>query len=97
MANTIPVKIKMKRTHPDAVAPKRMREEDAGFDLYCLNEVTLAPGQHRVVETGWCILIPEGYEGQVRPSSGLAAKQGVTVLNAPGTIDHGYTGPCNVD
>src|SRR5204863_828740 len=58
--------------------------------------VTLAPGERRLVPTGFAVAIPPGYEGQLRPRSGLALRHGVTVLNAPGTIDQDYTGPVQV-
>ena len=72
----------------------------AGLDLFaCLVEgqsVTLAPGGRKLVPTGWKIAIPTGHEGQVRPRSGLALRRGVTVLNAPGTIDADYRGELQV-
>lgn len=70
----------------------------AGMDLRAdlENPVTLAPGERRLVRTGLCLEIPEGYEAQVRPRSGLAIKHGVTVLNAPGTIDADYRGEVGV-
>lgn len=58
--------------------------------------VTLAPGERALVPTGLQIALPEGYEGQVRPRSGLAVRNGVTVLNSPGTIDSDYRGECKV-
>lgn len=70
----------------------------AGMDLRAdlENPVTLAPGERRLVSTGLSLEIPEGYEAQVRPRSGLALKHGVTVLNAPGTIDADYRGEVGV-
>ena len=68
----------------------------AGLDLIAAvpdsEPVTLAPGRHAMVPTGLCIALPDGYEAQVRPRSGLAARHGVTVLNAPGTVDADYRG-----
>ena len=58
--------------------------------------VSLAPGEHALIPTGLCLAIPSGYEGQVRPRSGLAARHGVTVLNSPGTIDADYRGEVKV-
>jgi dUTP pyrophosphatase len=58
--------------------------------------VTLGPGERRLIPTGWAIELPVGFEAQVRPRSGLALKHGVTVLNAPGTIDSDYRGPIGV-
>jgi dUTP pyrophosphatase len=64
----------------------------AGFDLRAAASLSLAPGQFAVVPTGFAMAIPAGFEMQVRPRSGLAAKHGVTVLNTPGTIDSDYRG-----
>jgi dUTP pyrophosphatase len=58
--------------------------------------VTLAPGERALVDTGWAIALPEGFEGQVRPRSGLALRHGVTVLNSPGTVDPDYRGELRV-
>lgn len=69
---------------------------DAGADLVTTQDVTLAPFERALVPTGVCIALPAGYVGLVHPRSGLAVKQGVTVLNAPGTIDAGYRGEIKV-
>jgi dUTP pyrophosphatase len=78
----------------DLPLPDYMTERAAGMDLRAAveGEVTLAPGERALVPTGIRIALPEGYEAQVRPRSGLAAKHGVTVLNTPGTIDADYRG-----
>jgi len=78
----------------DLPAPRYMSEWAAGLDLCAAVEgsVTLAPGRYAVVPTGIRIALPAGYEAQLRPRSGLAAQHGVTVLNAPGTIDADYRG-----
>jgi dUTP pyrophosphatase len=78
----------------DLPLPAYMTERAAGMDLSAAveAEMTLAPGEHAVVPTGIRIAVPDGYEAQVRPRSGLAAKHGVTVLNTPGTIDADYRG-----
>lgn len=70
----------------------------AGMDIAAAVEqdVTLAPGQRQMIPTGLSIQLPEGYEAQIRPRSGLAAKEGVTVLNTPGTIDSDYRGEIKV-
>src|SRR4051794_22011629 len=68
----------------------------AGLDVVAAEDVTLAPGQRHAVATGFSIAIPEGYEVQVRPRSGLALKHGITCLNTPGTIDHDYRGEVKV-
>ena len=76
--------------------PARATAGAAGADLVAAEEVTIAPGSVHAVATGIALAIPEGYEGQVRPRSGLALKHGVTVLNAPGTIDADYRGEVKV-
>jgi len=78
----------------DLPIPARATPGSAGFDLRaCVEgEVTLAPGARALVPTGFAIAIPAGYEGQVRPRSGLALRQGLTMLNTPGTIDSDYRG-----
>ncbi|WP_349258521.1 dUTP diphosphatase [Stackebrandtia sp.] len=70
---------------------------DAGADLYAAADVTLAPGQRELVPTGVAVALPFGYVGLVHPRSGLAAKHGVTVMNAPGTVDAGYRGEIRVN
>jgi len=86
------------RVRPDAQLPKYMSDGAAGMDLAASldTEVTIAPGQRALVGTGLAIALPRGFEAQVRPRSGLAAKHGVTVLNAPGTIDEDYRGEIKV-
>jgi len=76
--------------------PERATAGAAGADLRAAAEVTLEPGARALVPTGFAIALPEGYEAQVRPRSGLALKHGVTVLNAPGTIDADYRGEIGV-
>ena len=81
-----------------AKAPKYAHgaSEDAGMDLFAAEETELQPGEWKSVRTGISIEIPEGYEGQVRPRSGLARRHGLTLLNSPGTIDPGYRGEVQV-
>ncbi|TFF94533.1 dUTP diphosphatase [Candidatus Thorarchaeota archaeon] len=86
------VVIRVKKLREEAWVPKRAKPGDAAFDLYSIEEYELEPGERAAVCTGIAVEIPEGYEGQVRPRSGLAIKHGITVLNAPGTIDSGYRG-----
>ncbi|MFA6815816.1 MAG: dUTP diphosphatase [Lentisphaeria bacterium] len=76
--------------------PCRAHEEDAGFDLRAKEDSILEAGKYAVIPTGLFLELPVGFEAQVRPRSGLAAKFGVTVLNAPGTIDAGYRGEVGV-
>ncbi|HMA56145.1 MAG TPA: dUTP diphosphatase, partial [Pseudolabrys sp.] len=87
----------MRLTHGDDLAlPSYQSEHAAGLDLLAAvpsaAPVTLAPGARVLVPTGLAIALPEGYEAQVRPRSGLAARHGLTILNAPGTIDADYRG-----
>lgn len=83
------------RQMPHAVGlplPSRATPGSAGFDLCAAADVILAPGQREAIPTGLQLAIPAGFEGQVRPRSGLALRHGVTVLNAPGTVDSDYRG-----
>ena len=82
----------------DLPPPEYMTEQAAGMDLRAAvsEPVTLTPGAFAVVPTGICVAIPAGFEGQVRPRSGLAARHGVTLVNAPGTIDADYRGEVRV-
>ena len=90
------LELKIKKIHSDAVIPSYVHEGDAGFDLVSVEDYVLRPGERRAIGTGLQVEIPEGYEMQIRPRSGLAFKQGVTVLNSPGTIDVGYRGEIKV-
>jgi dUTP pyrophosphatase len=83
-------KVKFIKTHKDAHIPKYAHKSDAGMDLYSVESKVLKAGEHAVVKTGLQMSLPFGYEAQVRPRSGLAAKYAVTVLNTPGTIDADY-------
>ncbi len=78
--------------------PRYQTAGAAGFDLYAaiVEKVTLAPGERRLIPSGIAMAHPEGFEGQVRPRSGLALKYGVTVLNSPGTIDRDFSGEVGV-
>lgn len=80
----------------NAKLPEYMTPGAAGADIYSAEELTINPGRWRLIDTGLACRIPEGYEIQVRPRSGLALKQGITVLNSPGTIDSDYTGRLKV-
>src|SRR5215213_3177250 len=77
-------------------APSYATDGAAGLDVVAAEDVMLAPGQRHAVATGFAIAIPDGYEMQVRPRSGLALKHGITCLNTPGTIDHDYRGEVKV-
>lgn len=86
--------LRLRQLHPDATVPQYQTAGAAGMDLHaCIAEpVTIAPGRIAAIPTGLSMEIPQGFEGQVRPRSGLATKHGVTVPNAPGTIDSDYRG-----
>ncbi|MCC7000208.1 MAG: dUTP diphosphatase [Deltaproteobacteria bacterium] len=92
------MRIEVKRLRDDAVLPRQMTEGAAGMDLAaCLDApIEVAAGHRVLVPTGLALAIPRGYEGQVRPRSGWAVKTGITVLNAPGTIDSDYRGEVKV-
>ena len=80
-----------------ATAPTRAHATDAGLDLYSSRGCPINPGERRLVSTGVHVAIPPGYVGMICPRSGLAHKHGLTVLNAPGIIDAGYTGEIKVN
>lgn len=84
--------VKVKILNPDAIIPKYQTEEAAGFDLHSVEEKTVKAGEREVIKTGLAVALPKGYELQVRPRSGLALKNGITVLNTPGTVDSDYRG-----
>jgi dUTP pyrophosphatase len=92
------IQIELQRMpHGDGLPlPARATEHAAGLDVVSAEDLTLAPGQRHAVATGFAIAIPEGYEVQVRPRSGLALKYGITCLNTPGTIDSDYRGEVKV-
>lgn len=94
------LKVKVKRLMHgmDIALPVYMSEHAAGMDLYAAvePEMIIPPGEWKLVPTGLSIALPEGYEAQVRPRSGLALKQGVSVLNTPGTVDADYRGEVGV-
>ncbi|MBP8810517.1 MAG: dUTP diphosphatase [Kofleriaceae bacterium] len=87
-------RVRVRRLRPDAVVPAYMSEDAAGLDLTAAIDapVVLGPGERAAVGTGLALELPRGFEGQVRPRSGLARTHGVTVVNAPGTIDADYRG-----
>lgn len=84
--------VKVKILNQDAIIPKYQTEEAAGFDLHSVEEKTVKAGEREVIKTGLAVALPKGYELQVRPRSGLALKNGITVLNTPGTVDSDYRG-----
>lgn len=93
-ANMIPVQIEL--LGYNAREPKYMTGGASGLDIFAAEAVTLRPYESGLVATGFALAIPDGFEGQIRPRSGLALKRGVTVLNSPGTIDSDYRGEVKV-
>ena len=88
--------VQVRRLRADAVVPGRAYPGDAGFDLVACEQVELEPGARAVVGTGIAVAIPPGHAGLVLPRSGLAARDGVSVVNSPGLIDEGYRGEVKV-
>jgi dUTP pyrophosphatase len=86
----------VRRLRDDAVLPARAYAGDAGLDLAACERHELGPGERAIVGTGLAVAIPEGYAGFVQPRSGLAARHGITVVNAPGLVDSGYRGEIRV-
>lgn len=84
--------VALTRLDPAVPVPAYAKPGDAGVDLVTTADVTLAPGERAVVPTGIAIALPDGFAGFVHPRSGLAARHGLTVVNAPGTVDAGYRG-----
>jgi dUTP pyrophosphatase len=90
------VEVLIKRLDPDLPVPSRAHPGDAGVDLFAAVDAELAPGQRVVVPTGVAIALPDGYAAFVHPRSGLGARHGITIVNAPGTVDAGYRGEIRV-
>ena len=88
--------VKIKKLHENFNMPKQAHSGDAGFDLPCMAGFVLHAGERMVVPCGFAMAMSPGWEAQVRPRSGLAAKNGITVVNSPGTIDHQYRGEVKV-
>lgn len=80
------------RLDPKATMPSYAHASDAGADLSCLEDFSLQPGERKLIRTGIAIALPEGFVGLVHPRSGLANKHGISIVNAPGTVDAGYRG-----
>jgi dUTP pyrophosphatase len=91
-------RVQIKKLRPDAIVPKYMTELSAGFDLYAAMDksVELIPGARTAISTGLAMAIEPGFEGQVRPRSGLAREHGITCVNSPGTVDADYRGPVQI-
>lgn len=91
-----PRKVIFEKTHPDAKLPTKATEGSACYDVYSVEDAVVEFGKITIVNLGFKVKIPAGYEIVVRPRSGLAFKQGITIVNAPGTIDEDYRGEVKV-
>jgi len=98
LMNKLKLQIRKKENCEDLPLPKYMSQNSSGMDLYADvdSEISLAPGEIRLVSAGIYISLPEGYEAQIRPRSGLAIKYGIGIVNSPGTIDADYRGLINI-
>lgn len=93
----LPPVLRLQRLDPDLPLPARAHPTDAGIDLHAAHDCELAPGHRELVGTGVAIALPPGYVGLVHPRSGLAARAGLSIVNAPGTVDAGYRGEIKVN
>src|SRR5213083_2110614 len=98
MAAAIIIKLSRTASAADIPLPKKMTDHSAGFDLCAavVESVTINPGQIALIPCGFHMALPVGYEAQIRPRSGLASRNGITLINAPGTIDADYRGEVQV-
>ena len=92
-----PLVVAVRRLDDELPLPAYARDGDAGLDLYAVRSLSLAPGERALVGTGIAIALPTGYAGFTHPRSGLATRHGVTIVNAPGTVDAGYRGEIMVN
>ena len=90
------VQVLITRLDPDLPLPRYAKGGDAGADIVSRIDITLAPGERALVPTGIAIALPDGYVALVHPRSGLAIKHGITMVNAPGTVDAGYRGELQI-
>lgn len=90
------MKLLVEKINEKAIIPFQAHEGDAGMDLFSVEEVILKPMERKLIHTGIKIQLPKNTEAQIRPRSGLALKNGITVLNTPGTIDEGYRGEIGI-
>ncbi len=90
------MKIKISKLNESAIIPKYSHPGDAGMDLFSIEKKQILPGETKLILTGIALELPSGTEAQIRPRSGLALKNSITVLNSPGTIDTGYRGEVGV-
>ncbi len=90
------IEVQIQRLDKDVELPRYARPGDAGLDLRASQDVDLAPGKRAMVPTGLAIALPDGYAGFVQPRSGLAAREGLSIVNTPGLIDSGYRGELKI-
>src|SRR5205823_10776128 len=90
------IELAFQRLRENAIVPVRAYPGDAGLDLAACDRVELGPGKRAIVGTGLAVAIPDGYAGFVQPRSGLAARSGISFVNAPGLVDSGYRGEIRV-
>ena len=90
------MELSFRKLRDDAVVPSRAYNGDAGLDLAACERVELGPGERALIGTGLAVAIPEGYAGFVQPRSGLAARAGISLVNAPGLVDSGYRGELRI-
>lgn len=90
------MKLLVEKINEKAIIPFQAHEGDAGMDLFSIEEVIIKPQERKLIHTGIRIQLPKNTEAQIRPRSGLALKNGITVLNTPGTIDEGYRGEIGI-
>ena len=88
--------LRVRRLHSDALLPRRMTAGSAGFDLFADGDATVGPGEVVTIACGFAIALPNGFEAQIRPRSGLATRHAVVPVNSPGTIDSDYRGEVSV-
>lgn len=90
------MKVRIQKLHPDAITPKYASRGSSGFDLHALENSSVAPGETKLIRTGVTFEIPEGFELQVRPRSGLSLKTPLRLSNSPGTVDADYRGEVQI-
>lgn len=88
------MKVRIKKSHPNAIIPRRSKDDDAAYDLFCVERVVIKPMERKIIPTGISIEIPQGYYGRIAPRSGLAITEGIDVL--AGVIDSNYRGEIGV-
>lgn len=90
------LELKIRKINEEAKLPEYAHEGDAGLDIFSVDDMIIMPGESKLIKTGIQIELPSGTEAQIRPRSGLALKNQITVLNTPGTIDEGYRGEIGI-